>query len=193
MSSSRAATAQAKVASGEPMSKRAMKRLAAFRKKEELRKLPKSERGGKGTVRTDRRAPSSASSVATALQALYDTTPSLDSAVGAAPRCKQRCREWWEAIGSPRFVCAPMVNQSELAFRMHARRHGTHSPACSPARAAVPSAAVTCQPRCEIRAACPVRLASVARGETSESLPCSRRHHPVLHAHVRCIRVRDGP
>ncbi|EOD25157.1 hypothetical protein EMIHUDRAFT_43539, partial [Emiliania huxleyi CCMP1516] len=31
---------------------------------------------------------------------------------------------WWRSIGSPTRVLAPMVNQSELAFRLLARRHG---------------------------------------------------------------------
>eukprot|EP00966_Prymnesium_polylepis_P014720 340295-Prymnesium_polylepis.1 len=31
---------------------------------------------------------------------------------------------WWRSIGSPRYVCAPMVLQSELAFRQLVRRHG---------------------------------------------------------------------
>lgn len=32
---------------------------------------------------------------------------------------------WWRVIlGSPKYVCAPMVLQSELAFRMMVRRHG---------------------------------------------------------------------
>ena len=31
---------------------------------------------------------------------------------------------WWRSIGSPKHVCAPMVDQSELAFRMLCRNHG---------------------------------------------------------------------
>jgi tRNA-dihydrouridine synthase len=31
---------------------------------------------------------------------------------------------WWRSMGSPRSVCAPMVLQSELAFRMLVRQHG---------------------------------------------------------------------
>merc|ERR1712224_835432 len=31
---------------------------------------------------------------------------------------------WWRSIGSPRFICAPMVNGSSLAFRMLVRRYG---------------------------------------------------------------------
>eukprot|EP00931_Biecheleriopsis_adriatica_P121738 TRINITY_DN96796_c0_g1_i1.p1 TRINITY_DN96796_c0_g1~~TRINITY_DN96796_c0_g1_i1.p1 ORF type:complete len:390 (+),score=77.66 TRINITY_DN96796_c0_g1_i1:45-1214(+) len=38
---------------------------------------------------------------------------------------KLRGRAFWEAIGSPKMVCAPMVDQSELAFRMLCRRYGT--------------------------------------------------------------------
>lgn len=33
-------------------------------------------------------------------------------------------RAWWASLGSPRTVAAPMVGQSELAFRMLARRYG---------------------------------------------------------------------
>ena len=36
----------------------------------------------------------------------------------------ERWRWWREQLGSPRFVMAPMVLQSELAFRQLARRHG---------------------------------------------------------------------
>ena len=33
--------------------------------------------------------------------------------------------QWYESIGSPKYVCAPMVDQSELAFRMLCRKYGT--------------------------------------------------------------------
>ncbi|KAF4694960.1 tRNA-dihydrouridine(16/17) synthase [NAD(P)(+)]-like protein [Perkinsus olseni] len=32
--------------------------------------------------------------------------------------------DWWKSIGSPRYVTAPMVDQSELAFRMMTRKYG---------------------------------------------------------------------
>ena len=37
-----------------------------------------------------------------------------------------RAWEWWRSIGQPRHVCAPMVNNSELAFRMLVRRYNCH-------------------------------------------------------------------
>ena len=36
----------------------------------------------------------------------------------------RRAWEFFESIGSPKFVCAPMVDQSELAFRMLTRKYG---------------------------------------------------------------------
>eukprot|EP00933_Yihiella_yeosuensis_P009129 TRINITY_DN114936_c0_g1_i1.p1 TRINITY_DN114936_c0_g1~~TRINITY_DN114936_c0_g1_i1.p1 ORF type:complete len:422 (+),score=85.25 TRINITY_DN114936_c0_g1_i1:59-1267(+) len=38
---------------------------------------------------------------------------------------KLRGKAFWESIGAPKYVCAPMVDQSELAFRMLCRRYGT--------------------------------------------------------------------
>ena len=44
------------------------------------------------------------------------------------PEKKHRRRvkrwDWWESIGSPKYVTAPMVDQSELAFRMMTRHYG---------------------------------------------------------------------
>lgn len=35
-----------------------------------------------------------------------------------------RAYEFYRRIGSPKFICAPMVDQSELAFRMLTRKYG---------------------------------------------------------------------
>jgi hypothetical protein len=45
----------------------------------------------------------------------------------AVPRLIARIHGWafWDSIGRPRHVCAPMVEQSELAFRILCRRYGT--------------------------------------------------------------------
>ena len=39
---------------------------------------------------------------------------------------KLRRWEWWDSMGSPKHVAAPMVDQSELAFRMLTRKYGVH-------------------------------------------------------------------
>ncbi len=36
----------------------------------------------------------------------------------------RRAWEFYESIGSPKYICAPMVDQSELAFRMLTRKYG---------------------------------------------------------------------
>jgi len=42
-----------------------------------------------------------------------------------SPRPKKlRGWDWWHSIGAPRYVCAPMVDQSEKAFRILCSQHG---------------------------------------------------------------------
>ncbi len=38
---------------------------------------------------------------------------------------RKRSWAWFESIGSPKYICAPMVDQSDLAFRMLCKNHGT--------------------------------------------------------------------
>ena len=45
-------------------------------------------------------------------------------AVVAVPPGKLHSWSFWDALGRPRYVCAPMVDQSELAFRQLVRRYG---------------------------------------------------------------------
>ena len=33
--------------------------------------------------------------------------------------------DFWNSIGNPKYVCAPMVDQSELPFRMLCRKYNT--------------------------------------------------------------------
>ena len=39
--------------------------------------------------------------------------------------CKMTPNEFWETLGKPKYVCAPMVDQSELPFRMLTRLYKT--------------------------------------------------------------------
>jgi tRNA-dihydrouridine synthase len=46
------------------------------------------------------------------------------AAVDACPSHVDKAWEFWRTLGSPRFVSAPMVSGSDLAFRLQVRQHG---------------------------------------------------------------------
>ncbi len=47
-----------------------------------------------------------------------------DDEVTDKRRRRLRRWDWWESIGSPKYITAPMVDQSELPFRMLTRKYG---------------------------------------------------------------------
>ena len=55
------------------------------------------------------------------IESMGESIKSVGERVDAAWR-------WWRSVGSPRFVCAPMVNQSELAWRELVRGYGVLRP-----------------------------------------------------------------
>mmetsp|Transcript_100263 Transcript_100263/g.189055 ORF Transcript_100263/g.189055 Transcript_100263/m.189055 type:complete len:428 (+) Transcript_100263:57-1340(+) len=48
----------------------------------------------------------------------------FEQSTASSPGGKLRGYDLFRSIGAPRFICAPMVDQSELAFRMLTRRYG---------------------------------------------------------------------
>eukprot|EP00960_Hanusia_phi_P049649 759688-Hanusia_phi.AAC.6 len=57
--------------------------------------------------------------------AKYAVLGSSANAVVPRPIAKLQGWYFWNSIGAPKYVCAPMVEQSELAFRHLCRRYGT--------------------------------------------------------------------
>ena len=117
-SQAEAASASDGVAEGEPLSKNARKRLLKIEQKasrKEKRREEKRMRRELHKARDEDEDAGASSSAITIIEPRRALT--LEEHCDAA---------WatWRRLGTPRCVLAPMVNQSELAFRMLARRHG---------------------------------------------------------------------
>jgi tRNA-dihydrouridine synthase 1 len=116
-----AAPPEAAAAPAETLSKNARKRLLKLETKESR----KAKRAEERKLRKARRAEAGEPEAGEAeelLAAAADST-ALDRVFGAEHHAAAR-RFFAEQLGAPRLVLAPMVNQSELAFRLLARRHG---------------------------------------------------------------------
>jgi hypothetical protein len=113
---------KAAVENGEVLSKNAQKRLIKLQSKAERRERQKADRKARRQIRNARvdvaeSAPGAASSAAVA-----PAVPVQPISRGAEHHAA--AWDFWRRIGSPRMVLAPMVNQSELAFRLLARHYG---------------------------------------------------------------------
>ena len=90
------------------------------------RKARRSRRGGE----TGQRVPEGIVLVAGrggSKDAAYAFKSDTMHGTGAVPRPLANIHGWafWDSIGRPTYVCAPMVEQSELSFRQLCRRYGT--------------------------------------------------------------------
>ena len=110
---------------GEVLSKNAQKRLIKLQSKAERRGRAKAERKMRRQVRNARvdvMSSVAGSSVAGSL--VVGAPQEMAEAIVHGEEHHAAAWAFWRRIGSPRPVLAPMVNQSELAFRMVARHYG---------------------------------------------------------------------
>ena len=106
---------------GEVLSKNAQKRLIKLQSKAERRGRAKAERKMRRQVRSAR-VDVAGSSVAGS--SVVGPPQEMAEAIVHGEEHHAAAWAFWRRIGSPRTVLAPMVNQSELAFRMVARHYG---------------------------------------------------------------------
>ena len=115
----------AKLAAG-GLSKSAAKRLKRLEEHDQRKERRKTEKKRRKDARQAQPAGEDAAATAAASAAAEAAAEaSAASAVWRTPeQAAAAAWAWWRSIGSPTRVLAPMVNQSELAFRLLARRHG---------------------------------------------------------------------
>lgn len=104
---------------GETLSKAEQKRLRKFETRDEYKEIRKMERKRRKLAREAK-----ASQQAQDEHQLPRETVGVERSLPPLDELKLRAWEFWRGIGSPTCVLAPMVNQSELPFRLLARKHG---------------------------------------------------------------------